>query len=56
MFIDETAMLLSTPFGGAEINGERYAQFEFRSSERRLEGSWFMVYKHLTPSGVRNQD
>ena len=53
MFIDENAMFVSTPFGGAEVNGVRFAQFERRSSERRPERRQVVVYKHLTPNVVK---
>jgi hypothetical protein len=52
MFIDRNAVSLSTPFGGAEINVTLATQVH-AAPPNGAHRSWLVLYKHLTPSGVK---
>jgi hypothetical protein len=51
MFIDRNAVL-SAPFGGAEINVTLATQVH-AAPPNGAHRSWLVLYKHLTPSGVK---
>ena len=56
MFIERRPQNPPAPFGGAELKLKGTVQRQFRSSERRAGRDDWVVYKHLTPNGVKNQE
>lgn len=56
MFIATDATPPPAPFGGAELNLVGTHPGSFRPSERRLGIRCFLVYKHLTPTGVKKKE
>ena len=52
MYIERNAISSSTPFGGAELNETLTAQAH-SAPPNGVGGSWILIYKHLTPNGVK---